>query len=380
MENIMLNVRQDKTRQDLIKALFVVIATCGFSGIHAVDWNAWNPRNLATTLYQRLSSFSNFFSQRQQFSTQLREIANNIVHEKEKSNQTLREKLELIANKTGDQNQLWNEVYTLINNGADVNTATKREIEEYGESKLVDDLTALHLAATDRPDMMNFLIEKGANKQQKTADGYTYEDIVKSSQKLSEQPEIQHPAKLLNENKIEELNLALNNIYNNKNLERNWEIVRDIISRNSNLINTEGPDLFTALHLAVNYANVRMVNFLMGYGANPYLQNNNGQTAFEIAHQLADGNAKTEILKFLSKEFGPAQFGSPLEAHKSISQIVQERAHLSHWQKPQTLTPSEELQGKIGTLVEEFIPTSQVRGPLKKEDVAEAYTPASPYY
>jgi ankyrin repeat protein len=359
MENIMLNLKQSLIK----KTFFMIILICGLSsGLQAVDWSSWNPRTLATNLYQRL------FSQRSEMSGQLREVA-SIMREQQQRNQTLREKLERIATKSGDQNQLWNDIFHLIDAGADVNTATKREIEEYGQTKIVDDLTALHLAATDRPHMIEFLISKGADQNKKNADGYTYKDIIKASKKISELKESQQTTQPQTSAESK-LKVTLNDIYNGKNTEQNWEMIRDIISRNRNLINTEISNYWTALHVAANVGNIRMVNFLIGYGANPQLRNSDGMNAFDLAANIIDKGTKEDILKLLSKEFSSAQFGSPKDAHKSITQIFQETHHRFP-QRLQTLTPSEQLEQKIGGLVKEFIPRSPQKRLLEEEEEEE---------
>lgn len=411
MENIMLNRKQSLIK----KTFFMIILICGLSSnLQAIDWNTWNPRTLATNLYQRFNSwYSNllnpYYSGRQtpeqilrytearearihRESEQLQhaeaeqlkeesllkqqnEKRSKIVKEL-KLNNLLREKLELIVAKSGDQDTLWNEIRNLINTGANVNTATQREIEEYGEVKKINDLTALHLAAIDKPDMINFLLEHGANKNQKTADGLTYNDIIKASKHIQEKSANEQPASTQackqNHHLLEQrLHNALQNLFNRPYTENDWEMVRDIVSTNPSLVNATGIRNWTALHLAANTGNTRMVNFLMGYRANPQLRNSDGMNAFDLAANIIDKGTKEDILKLLSKEFSSAQFGSPEEAHKSITQIFQETQHLLQ-QRPQTLTPSEQLEQRIGGLVEEFIPKSPQKRLLKEGDVTEA--------
>lgn len=405
MENIMLNVKKS-----LINALFIIVLTCGLSNdLQAADWSGssslfsnwggWtsnvNPRNAAANLYQRFNSWYNREqgiaaqpnAEMIQRSARIEQELNDLKSQEQSRrklqlNTSLRKKLELIQNKSGNQEQLWNVVKSLVEQGADVSIATKREIEEYGEPKIVDDLTALHLAAIDRPDMVEFLIEKGANKKQKNADGYTYEDIIKASQEIAESRESQKKSKVTQSaaSAKSNLKLALKDIYYGKNTKQNWEIVRDIISRNRNLINTDFFNYWTPLHLAVNNGNTRMVSFLMGYGANPNLYNGDGETAFDIANHLIDGNAKTDILKFLSKEFSPAQFGSPYVEHKSLQQIIQEGAPSFVAPSSPRLVPAQELEHNISNLVEKYTPRSSQKKPLEEAEVPEPISPMNFFY
>jgi ankyrin repeat protein len=80
------------------------------------------------------------------------------------------------------------------------------------------------------------------------------------------------------------------------------EIVKLLLDKDNitKIINTpRNPDKNTPLHLAVISKNAKLVKLLLEKGANPNLQNNEYETAFDLARKIEDEDIKNQVLDAL---------------------------------------------------------------------------------
>ena len=281
-----------KNKKLLYQGILLIAAFAIATPLHAAWYDSI--RAAAAQLYSQAKAL--FYTE------PLQEIANR-VRISIPLNKQLQSVLQEIEDHSSGTLGQWQEVKSLIEQGADVNTVTQKT----GNS-------ALHLALSDpnhelikKLDIISFLNQHKADYNKENNMGYTAQDIQKQSQKFqsiiqtepaAEQQKLSSPPETtLAAQTSDQLNKRLKLELNRLEFETvktqlllHWDSIMDLINKGAD-INLQNSNGNTALHLAVLKENAGKVYTLLGYTRgmnkiNTKILNNNKQTPYDIARSL----------------------------------------------------------------------------------------------